>query len=237
MEPIIGFSTGALALSDFRAGLALLAGGSATAVELSALRWSELDPLLEAIPTLDLARFRHVSVHAPSAFAARDEEAAASALREVALRRGWPVVLHPDAIYRFEHWAGFGALLCIENMDRRKGSGRSAEELRAVFDRLPDASLCFDIAHARQYDPSMAEAAHILREFGSRLAEVHISELDAGSGHIRLTAAAIRSYQEVAGLIPHHMPIIVESPTRPEQIDQEMALALKALGRTPAFTP
>ena len=235
MEPV-GFSTGSLAVSDFRAALALLAGGRATAVELSALRWSELAPLLDAIPTLDLARFRYVSLHAPSAFATGDEEAAAEALRELATERGWPVVLHPDAIHRFEHWDGFGPLLCIENMDRRKAGGRSAEELRPVFDRLPDASLCLDLAHVRQVDPSLAEAFAILREFGGRLAEVHISDLDEAGRHVRLTAPAVRAYQEVAELIPSRVAVVIESPVLPEQIDLEMALALEALGRAPAFT-
>ena len=45
MRPI-GYSTGALALSDVERALAMLEGSSATAVELSALRISELRPLL-----------------------------------------------------------------------------------------------------------------------------------------------------------------------------------------------
>lgn len=236
MEPAVGFSTGSLAVSDFRAALALLAGGRATAVELSALRRSELAPLLEAVPTLDLARFRYVSLHAPSAYAAEHEERIASALREVATERGWPVVLHPDAIRRFEHWDGFGPLLCIENMDRRKAGGRTAEELRPVFARLPDASLCFDLAHARQVDPTLAEASAMLREFGGRLAEVHVSDLDEAGRHVRLTEAAVRAYREVAELIPPGAAVVVESPVLPEQIDREMALALEALGRAPALT-
>ncbi len=232
MDPI-GFSTGSLAASDFRSAVAMLAGGSATVVELSALRWNELAPLLEAIPSLDLSRFRYVSLHAPSSFAEQDEEAAASTLREVALRLGWPVVLHPDAIHRSERWDGFGPLLCIENMDRRKAGGRSAEELRTVFGRLPDASLCLDVAHVRQIDPSMAEALNILREFGGRLMQVHVSDVDAAGRHTRLTRTAIRAYQEIAELIPRHVPVVIESPVLPEQMDQEMAHALEALGREP----
>lgn len=233
----IGFSTGSLALSDFRAALSLLEGRRTTAVELSALRRRELDPLLDAISSLDLSRFAHVSLHAPIDYDDHEETTIASALREIALARGWPVVLHPDGICRIERWMGFGPLLCIENMDGRKAWGRSAKELRTVFESLPDASLCFDIAHARQYDPTMAEAARILHEFGPRLVEVHISDLDPGSSHIRLMPAAIRSYRAVAGLIPHHIPIVIESPVGPEQIDPEMAHALEALGRTPAFAP
>lgn len=232
----IGFSTGALALSDFRAALSFLENKATTVIELSALRRNELPPLLEAIPTLDLSSFRHVSVHAPSSFAEKDEGAVACALRDVALRHGWPVILHPDAIYRFERWTGFGPLLCIENMDGRKARGRSAEELLEVFERLPDASLCLDLAHARQIDPSMKEARRILDVFGDRLLQVHISDLDRASRHVRLTPAAIRAYQGAAALIPPHIPVILESPVTPEQIEQEMACVLEALGRAPVFT-
>ena len=45
MTPI-GFSTGTLALGDFRLGLQQLYGKQAMAVELSALRDMELEPLV-----------------------------------------------------------------------------------------------------------------------------------------------------------------------------------------------
>lgn len=231
----IGFSTGSLAASDFRSALALLRGGSTNAVELSALRLHELEPLLDAIPSLELSRFAHVSVHAPSGYDAHEEPEIASALRELALQRGWPIVLHPDGIHRIEHWRGFGPLLCIENMDLRKAWGRNAEELRAVFESLPDASLCFDVAHVRQFDSSMTEALRILQEFGGRLVEIHISDLQADSRHTRLTRAAITAYQGIAKLIPSTIPVIVEAPTTPEQMEEEVARALEALGRSPAL--
>ena len=53
MRPI-GFSTGALALGDFRSALAMLVPHSVKAVELSALRDKELMPLMAALPSLDL---------------------------------------------------------------------------------------------------------------------------------------------------------------------------------------
>jgi len=61
----IGFSTGALARGDFRSGIALQES-RADAIELSALREAELDPLIGAIPDLPLKRFTFVSFHAPS---------------------------------------------------------------------------------------------------------------------------------------------------------------------------
>jgi hypothetical protein len=56
----IGFSTGALALGDFRRGLTLLAGRGVRAVELSALREAELPGLMAALDELDLRDGCHV---------------------------------------------------------------------------------------------------------------------------------------------------------------------------------
>jgi hypothetical protein len=67
MRPI-GFSTGALAYADFRRGLEMTRGKAVQAVELSALRQSELIPLLEDLDTLDLSGFEYISIHAPGQF-------------------------------------------------------------------------------------------------------------------------------------------------------------------------
>ena len=84
---------------------------------------------------------------------------------------------HASRCYRqFFFVAEFGSLLCIENMDKRKPIGRSAGELRSIFDQLPDASLCFDIGHARQVDTTMTESYLILKEFGAKLRQVHMSQ-------------------------------------------------------------
>lgn len=227
----IGYSTGALARSDVRGALDLLAARGTGAIELSALRTHELSPLLDAVPSLDLHAYAHVSVHAPSMFTAAQEQAIAELLLPVA-RRGWLVVVHPDAIHDFSPWTVFGDRLCLENMDRRKPVGRTVEELRPFFDRLPQASFCFDMAHARQCDTSMTEAFRLLRAFGDRLAEVHVSELDAHSRHVRLTNAGVRACKEVSSMIPLDVPVIIEAPVRPDEIGMELAASLEALGRS-----
>ncbi|MGI0084760.1 MAG: hypothetical protein ACREBQ_06730, partial [Nitrososphaerales archaeon] len=65
MRPI-GFSTGALAYGDFRRALDILQGKRIAAIELSALRETELAPLIGALDSLDLSAFTYISVHAPS---------------------------------------------------------------------------------------------------------------------------------------------------------------------------
>lgn len=217
MRPL-GFSTGALAQGDFRAALALLIDSGVTTVELSALRARELPVLLDALETdaalaEALGHFGYVSVHAPSSYPAQDEAAIAGRLFEVvARRRRWPVILHPDAIVDLRAWEELAELLLIENMDRRKPTGKTGAELAEIFAQLPRAGLCFDIGHARQIDPSMTEARAILRDFGGRLRQLHMSDVNPESKHRPLSEPAIAAFQSVAALIPADAPLILETP-------------------------
>jgi Xylose isomerase-like TIM barrel len=215
----IGFSTGALTLGDFRAGLELLRQRPIRAVELSALRVHELPSLIEALPSLDLTQFSYVAVHAPSHFSADEEISIVGQLRN--LPSSFPIVLHPDTIHDCSKWHGFGPQLLIENMDRRKADGRTAKELLAWFDRLPSARLCFDLAHAQHFDPTMTEAFSILTQFTERIGQVHISELDSASRHFPLSYSAIQAFSEVTWKIPKDAVFIIESRIQPSDIEAE----------------
>src|ERR1051326_3135057 len=103
----IGFSTGALARGDFLAALRMLAGKNASAVELSALRQEELAPVVEQLDHLDLRKFEYIAFHAPSAMEPAFESMALRLLDQVAAR-GWPIIVHPDAMYQRHEWARLG---------------------------------------------------------------------------------------------------------------------------------
>ena len=123
MRPI-GFSTGALAKSDFALGLDLQRSHeTVTAVELSALRDHELAPLVEGLNALDLEKFQYVSFHAPSKLNTLDERTVFELL--VKLPDSWPIVVHPEILRTPSLWATLGSRLCIENMDNRKSTGRT----------------------------------------------------------------------------------------------------------------
>ncbi len=164
MRPI-GFSTGAIAKGDFGRALEAMAPFNLQAVELSALRLNELPRLVEMAESLDLARYRHISIHAPSRFGPDDEQAVVGLLKRLVIR-GWPIVVHPDVIFSGALWLPFGNDLILENSDRRKSVGRTAEEIELLFDRFPEAGFCFDVGHARQVDPTMNEAHLILQQNG-----------------------------------------------------------------------
>lgn len=226
---LVGFSTGALALGDFRRGVRLLQERGVQAVELSALRIGEVDPLLDSLDKLDLTGFVYISFHAPSMFP-KDLESQLAHRLQIVARRGWPIILHPDAVHDFSKWKPLGNFLLVENMDKRKRRGRTVSEMEFVFEQLPDASLCFDIGHARQVDPTMTEAALILKKFGSRLKQLHISDVNTQNTHGPLTYGSIGAFRQVAHLICADVPAVLECRLDdPEDILKELSRAEEAL--------
>ncbi len=227
-DRMIGFSTGALAKANFRRGLRLVQERGIVAVELSALREEELPTLMESLGQLDLRGFEYVSVHSPTKLRQMDEEHAIDWL-QAAVQRNFPIVVHPDVMQKPEKWwQHLGSLLVIENMDKRKPGGRTAAELAQFFDQLPKVGFCFDVAHAGQVDPTMTEAAQMLRCFGSRMRQVHASGVSTASGHSRLSANASLSISRVSHLVPKEVPIILESPVDEESILSEVEFARRA---------
>lgn len=227
MQPL-GYSTGALALSDFRKALEMLKDQPVSVIELSAIRKTELIPLLHSLDELDLSKFSYVSIHAPSTFSPQDEGWIFEELYAVR-DRGWPVIVHPDTLHNLALWKQLGHLLCIENMDKRKPGGRTARELARLFEAFPEASFCFDIGHARQVDTSMVEAYRMLRDFTPRLKQVHVSEVNTQNRHDPLSFVSILDFQEVAQMIPPSVPIIIESIVSREQIGPEIERVQRAL--------
>jgi hypothetical protein len=158
---------------------------STYAVELSALSEDELPGLIAYLAGNPRLPFRYVSVHAPVKNRALDDVATAGLLGELPL---WvrSIVTHPDALHDLAPYRRLETRLVLENMDNRKGTGRTADELEVVFDQLPAAGFCLDVAHAYSVDPSMRVAAELLDRFRSRLRQVHLSSLRDGR-HVALT--------------------------------------------------
>lgn len=231
MRPI-GFSTGALAKGDVARGVALLRmAHRVDAVELSALRDHELPALVSALASLDLERFDYVSVHAPSALRTLDEETVFDFL--LRLPESWPVIAHPEILRTPSLWRQLGARLCVENMDHRKTTGRTPDELREVFETFPEAGFCLDLGHARQIDPTMASALRMLREFRRRLRQVHVSEVGSRGEHLPLGVTARWSFAQVAHRVPADCPLIIESVVPAEAIERELDAVIAALDTAP----
>jgi hypothetical protein len=224
----IGFSTGALAKGDFSRALQMLRDKQTKVVELSALRQNELPELLAGINNVELKRFSYISVHAPSAIKPGTETEVVSQLNGFRDNK-WPIVVHPDTITDITLWKVLGDQLCIENNDLRKPFGQTVAQLKEVFSCLPEATFCCDLGHARQVDPTMSEAASLLKTFGNRLRQLHISEVNTKSTHERISAAASKAFSKICHLIPDEMPVILETPVLETEIEIEIEQARNAL--------
>lgn len=160
---------------------------SSFAIELAALNEDELPGLLDFLAAEPSLPFRYLSVHGPSKGRRMPE-------RELVARLGGlpvsvdAIVLHPDRISDASLYAEMGSRLVIENMDARKLCGARGEELEALFEHLPAAGFCFDVAHAWTIDETMAVGEDLLDRFASRLRHVHLSSISPRLAHVPLSS-------------------------------------------------
>jgi hypothetical protein len=183
---------------------------SVYAVELAALSEDELPALVDYLASgVDLP-FRFVSVHAPSKHRRMGETELVDALAALPC---WidAIVVHPDTIEDASLYRRLGSRLAIENMDGRKSDGRTAAELAPYFEALPDAGLCFDVAHAWAVDPTMEEGERMLDAFAGRLRHVHVSSLDQTGHHLPLSAEHEDLFEHTLGRCLG-VPWILEAP-------------------------
>jgi Xylose isomerase-like TIM barrel len=159
---------------------------SSFAVELAALREDELPSLLDFLSSEPPLPFRYLSVHGPSKGRRMSEVDLVAQLAQLPTSVD-AIVLHPDRIYDVAAYAQLGGRLAIENMDSRKRVGTQVEELEALFERLPEAGFCFDVAHAWTVDPTMGSGRELLDRFAPRLRHVHLSSISSDHKHAPLT--------------------------------------------------
>ncbi|MEK6371430.1 MAG: TIM barrel protein [Acidobacteriota bacterium] len=133
----------------------------------------------------------------------------------------------------FGLWARLGERLCLENMDNRKTTGRTVAELRELFRSLPAATFCLDVGHAKQIDPTMATAILMLREFGDRLRQVHVSDVGARGEHFSIGVLARLAFSRLAMHVPRGCPMIIESVIEPDAIEREVNAAIGAFDEKP----
>jgi hypothetical protein len=209
----VGCSTGFMHAQrgDWPALVRQAAAQSSFAVELAALSEPELPGLARYLETGPSLPFLFVSVHAPS------KQRRVPELDLVRMLAGLPhlvdaIVVHPDAIGDPGLYRPLGRTLAVENMDARKPGGRTAAELHDLFEELPEAGLCFDVAHAKSVDPTMDEGARILDSLGDRLRHVHLSSLDDDCHHVPLTEGDESLFAPLLSRC-RDVPWILEAPT------------------------
>ncbi len=158
---------------------------SSFAAEFAALSEPEFGGLLTFLTKRPRLPFVYLSVHAPVKAREASEETLVDWLRALPPHVE-SIVIHPDTLTDVDLFRQVGRRLVVENMDDRKPSGRTVDELAKVFAALPEAGFCFDIAHAWSIDPTMRLAHDLLDHLGARLRQVHLSSL-AGGKHVPLS--------------------------------------------------
>lgn len=209
MNPI-GFSTGAIAKGEFEEAYKLSGETDATAIELSALRETEMTPLAQFAKSTDLSKYEHVSFHAPSKFNPDAETGIVAKL--LCLPSHINIVAHPDCIITPALWAQLGQNLLIENNDPRKPGGQTPGQLGELGEILPKAGFCIDLAHAKAFDETLSNVTEMFKQLGNRIREMHISSGDMYGGHFPLKPEDIVAYRNIRDIIPGNIPIIIESP-------------------------
>lgn len=183
------------------------------AVELSTLSETELASLRDYLASGPSLPFRYRSIHGPSKDRQLLEEELVAELCELA---EWAsaIVMHPDTIEEPEWYRALGRKLLIENMDARKESGRTHQELVPLFRELPEAGFCFDIAHAWSIDPDMTVGTELLDGFRERLRHLHVSSLSSELHHVSLTEEHEDLFRPLLQRCLD-VPWILEAPPRP----------------------
>jgi hypothetical protein len=157
----------------------------------------------------------YVSVHAPV------DDAAGHWPRVVKQLLALPprvetIVIHPDLVTEEDvrTLAPLGERVCFENMDCGKAGGRFADELVPVFELVPDAGFCLDVAHVLTHDESLGLALELLERLGDRLRQVHVSGIEADGTHRPTTIEDLRGYAPVLERC-RHVPLILEATIEP----------------------
>jgi hypothetical protein len=183
---------------------------STVAIELSALSESELPSLLDFIDGSPLLPFLFIAVHAPTKDRAMPEAELIDALSSL-VGHVDAIVMHPDVMEEPARFRDLGSTLALENMDRRKDIGQTADHLAQYFTELPDASFCLDVPHAASVDPKLSIAHDLLDAHGHRLSHVHLSSLDASCHHRPLTVTDQQRFVPVLDRC-RDVPWILEAP-------------------------
>jgi hypothetical protein len=161
-------------------------------------------------PTLP---FDHILVHGPAKrLGVNSDDVLRTYLVQLPTRIEG-VVVHPETMKDPEVFTDVDGKLILENMDARKASARTVGELESYFVRLPKASLCLDIAHAHQNDPTMGLAHELLDAYGDRLREVHVSSILPSGHHTPLSEADLELFEPVLERCVG-VPWILEAPLR-----------------------
>jgi hypothetical protein len=226
----LGFSTGALYKThSTKDALRLYRELKYNVVELGFMKPEEIGGYrLDEISENDLVGFRYVSLHAPNIDYACNAETE-RIFKEIEniniLRKLDLVVFHPDRISDFAVFENVNFNIAFENMDNRKRSFRTAEELGRVLSYNEAYKMVLDVNHVYSIDPTMKLAKDFYSQLGDRIGQIHLSGYVTGHEPLYVTKQ-INIIESIQNL---NVPIILESVVSPQEIVREREYVINSI--------
>lgn len=203
---LLGFSTGVLHKthsSISREIFEIFRALGCNAIELTCRSEDDILKLLREIKPADLGGFVHVSIHAPDVVTINTLELLQRAQEIFHFNL---IVIHPDEIENWEIFSRFDLPLAIENMDWKSERGKYVDSLQVIFENF-DTNMVLDVNHCFSNDPSMTLAGEMIKEFGSRISQIHVSGFETHHEPLFKT----QQVEILNSIENRNLPIIIES--------------------------
>ncbi|MBM3257426.1 MAG: hypothetical protein FJY98_03850 [Candidatus Liptonbacteria bacterium] len=226
-SPILGMAIGGLTRKwGITEAVRLVREAGYNAIELSPKHNVQV---LRELAAAELDTFSYVSIHAPilpygNNAATREvfeEFAKFHARRPIKL-----AVFHPDPVEDFDVFRSVPFPVAFENMDWRKTSHRTVEDMQKVMTHDPHFKFVLDVNHIYTNDKTMALAQEFLEALHPRLAEVHLS------GFTTIHDPLYHTKQDFLITLVKDLsqPIILEGVGEKEELRPEREYVLQLLG-------
>jgi len=179
------------------------------AVELS---YNSLDRTdwLDKLTLEDFIDFDFISLHAPTRFLYKNNKETNKLLVKLQnLHKKFNfniIVLHSDIILDWDVFKKYDLPIAIENMDNRKESGKTVEDLKEIFERN-DIKMVLDINHCYVNDNSLKLVKEMYDNFKDRIVEIHLSGFEAFHDLLYKT----KQIEFIKSLPNKNIPVIIES--------------------------
>jgi hypothetical protein len=221
----IGFSHGVLYKTMdvyTKEAFDIYAAAGSEIIEVCFIRSGAIQKLGNIIPFVK--EYPHRSIHLPADIRYKNDaatkeilERAANFYRAVSADL---VLVHPDLVDDWSVFAQFPLAWAIENMDNRKRSFRSPNDLLCFFKQNNNWKMVLDLNHCYSNDTSMQIAEEFIEKFKDRIAEIHLS------GYAGYHEPLYQTKQEIIMQFCKKIqaPIIIESTfNSPDEAEKEIA--------------
>jgi hypothetical protein len=124
------------------------------------------------------------------------------------------VVFHPAPCEKLAPLTDRNFHVILENLPPGRHAG--IPDLRRIFNEYPEFAFCLDISHA--YLWSKYETARLLREFGSRLSQIHLSGTYRRKSHQTLQSVSRNFLQTIDDIKQLEVPLVIEEDFKVKSI-------------------